>query len=232
MFPVLSLSAAQAEPLAEHQLDVAAVTDFPVLVGGSVAYESPSRLRGEFTAGLMPGPYVSTINWAMTTADVYSAATAELIDLVLQNALILHTQLGFRPWERRGLTVAVGYQLAALAGDTADIALFSEAAIDDFLLDLVRDESGALEVRVVPHMITGEIGYEKVVRERLVLRGSLAFAYTVSADATVTAPWEPSLFFGEEAIDLVTVAAEDYLEYVFEQWVHIPSAGVSVGYRF
>ena len=208
------------------------LTDFPVLVGGSAAYELPGRLRSELTVGMMPGLYVDTINWAMTTFDVYSETTAELIDVILQGSIIVHAQVGYRPWEHRGFTGALGYQNIGLIGDTTDISLYADAQVSQEMLDRAQAAVGDLEVVVSPHMITGEVGYQWHLREQLVLRTSLAFAYTLNANATVSATQEAPTPLGREALEAVTVASEDYLISLFEEWVHLPMLGVSVGYRF
>lgn len=226
------VGASAAAPPAGHHLDVAALTDFPLLVGGGVAYELPVRLRAEVTAGVLPGPYVDAINWGMTTFDVYSETTAELIDVVLQNSFVLHSQIGYRPLPRRGLSVSLGHQYINLGGDTADISLFGDIAVPERLLEIAEAEAGELETKVSAHMISGEIGYQWQIQERLSLRATAAFAYTLHASAAVSATQEARNPVSQEALDLVTVAAEDYLEFVFEEWVHLPMVGVSAGYRF
>ncbi|MFT4976422.1 MAG: hypothetical protein ACI8S6_002319 [Myxococcota bacterium] len=226
---VLFLSSALAGP---GPIDAALVTDFPVLVGASVAWEPTSRLRAELTGGFLPGPYLDTINWGLTTFDVYSDTTAELIDAVLQDALIVHAQVGYRLIEDRGLSFSLGYQHIGLAGDTTDISLLIDADVSEEVYEKAKEEVGELDVSVSPHMITGEVGYQWLLRERLVLRSSLAFAYTVQASATVSTTEDARGPAGQQALDALTDASEDYLVDVFEQWVHLPMLGVSVGYRF
>lgn len=227
---VLFLVAAQTA--AADGIDAAIGTDFPILVGASAAWQHPSRLRLEGTAGILPEPYVGTINQAMTTFDVYSDTTAELIDVVLQNAIVLHGQVGYQVLPERPLTVSLGYQRIGFAGDTTDISLFSDAAIPQEFIDAAATEFGDLEVDLTSHMVSGEVGYQWLIKERLVVRGSLAFAYTLHASTTVSATREASTPVGEELITLVNDAASDYLNYVFEKWVHLPMIGVTVGYRF
>ncbi len=215
----------------DHHLDAAILTDFPVMVGANVTYEAPSRLRGELNGGVIPGPYVDTINWAMTTFDVYSENVANLIDLALRNTLVLRPEIGFRPLPNRGLTVALGYQYLFLGGDTADVQYFTEN-IEGDLAAFAQDATGDLEVQISNHMIHGEVGYEWLVKERLVLRSTLGFAYTVRANTTVTPTREADNAAEQELIDEVAILGEDYLDYVFEEWVHLPMVGVHAGWRF
>ncbi|MEL6342454.1 MAG: hypothetical protein AAFV53_04935 [Myxococcota bacterium] len=227
---LLLLATALAGP--PGHVDLAPVTDFPILVGASGAWESPSRFRLEATAGIFPDPYVSAVNTGLTTFDVYSDTTAELIDVVLQNALVLHGQVGFIPWENSGLSVSLGYQYIGFAGDTTDVLLFADAAIPSDVLEAAEQATGDLEVDLQSHMISGEIGYQWLIKERLVIRSSVGFAYTIHANTAVSATRDPNTPAEEEALELVNDAAADYLNFVFEEWVHLPTVGISAGYRF
>ena len=233
MLPLLLLTAAAHAGPPGH-MDAMLVTDFPLLVGASVAWEHPSRFRLEGTGGILPDPYVSTINSAMTRFEIYSDTTAELIDVLLQNAVVLHGQVSYRPLADRGLSLALGYQHIGFAGDTTavDASLFSDAVVPDEALEIVQAELGDLEVDLRSHMVTGEVGYQWLVKERLVIRGSLAFAYTFHANTAVSATASARTPAGEDALALVNDAAADYLNFVFEEWVHLPMFGVSAGYRF
>lgn len=224
-------TSAQAGGLNGHQLDVGLLTDFPVMVGGNVTYEAPFRLRAELNAGAMPGPYVDTINWGMTTFDIYSDEVANLIDVALKNSILLRTEVGYRPFARYGLVVSAGYQFLALSGDTADVQVLT-ANIDPALVGSVQGATGDIELRVSPHMITGEVGYEWLVKKRLVLRSTLGFAYTVASQTTVRPTQDVGGATEEAAMDAVVVLSEDYLNYVFEEWVHLPMVGIGAAWRF
>ncbi len=224
------LLAAQAG--AAEGVDALIVTDFPILTGASLAWQHSSRLRLEGTAGVLPSPYVDAINWGMTTFDVYSDTTAELIDVVLQNAIVLHGQVGYQVLPRRPLSISVGYQRIGFAGDTTDIDLFSDAVIPQGILDSTRSDFGELEVDLTSHMVTGEVGYQWLLREHIVLRSSMAFAYTFHSKTDVYATREAQNPLEEESLTLVNEAAADYLDFVFEEWVHLPMIGISAGYRF
>lgn len=213
-------------------VDLASVTDFPILVGASGAWEPNSRLRLEATAGVLPEAYVSVINAGLTTFDVYSDTTADLIDVLLQNALVLHGQVGYIPLRDRGLSVSLGYKYIGFAGDTTDVSSFSDAAIPTEVLEVAQQEAGELEVDLRSHMITGEIGYQWLIKERLVIRSSVGFAYTFYANTAVSATQEANSPAGEDAIAIVNDASADYLNFVFEEWVHLPTIGISAGYRF
>ncbi len=216
---------------AAESVDVSIGTDFPILTGASVAWQHSSRLRLEGTVGVLPGPYVDAINWGLTTFDVYSDTTAELIDVVLQNAIVIHGQVGYQLLPERPLSASLGYQRIGFAGDTTDIALFSDAVVPQALIDQARDDFGELEVDLTSHMISGELGYQWLIKDRLVIRGSAAFAYTIRSRTDVSATREATNPIEEETIAIVNVAAADYLDFVFEEWVHLPMIGIYAGDR-
>lgn len=228
MFTAVALAAALPEG---HHLDLTVGTDFPVLVGANLAYEHPRRLRAELSGGAFPGPYVDTTNWAMTTFEIYSDTVAALIEAALERAFVARVELGFRPFPQRGLTLSAGYQFLLLSGSTADVSVVSEGlwgAAGEF----AEGYTGDLELDISPSMLTVEVGYDREVRRHLVVRGSLGFAYTVRNQTVVTPTRPANDPVEEEAMALLVSGSEDYLDYVFEKWVHLPMIGVGVGYRF
>jgi hypothetical protein len=225
--PLLALLSAAASAA---QLDLALRTDVPVMVGASATVEGAHRLRGRLSGGFMPGPYVDLTNAAMTGFGVYSTTVADIIELALRRSLVLRVEGGWRPIEGRGLTLGGGYQLLGLGGDSTDLSLFGEA-MDPRLLDSAQGVTGDLEVGVAAHMLTVEVGYEWVVKDHLVLTASLGFAGTVAAGARAEATKELSGPLEGEIRDAAVAGAADYLDYVFEEWVHLPMIGVSAGWR-
>jgi hypothetical protein len=219
-----------------HSVDAYLGTDFPIMVGGGATYEHPTRLRLDVNGGFMPGPYVDAINWGLTTFDIYSDTVADLIDAVLENALVGRVELGYRPLPARGWTVSAGYQHLRVFGNTADLTYFAEG-IDEEIISEVQEFTGDLIINVAVHQIAGEIGYERALMprrfdEHLRIRGSFGFSYTLKASTVADTTNDPTNPVQEEATEVVLAEAEDYLDYVFEEWVHIPMLGVSAGYRF
>lgn len=219
-----------ADRLGGHQIDAGLVTDFPVLVGADAVYEHPSRLRGGVRIGVMPQPYLDTINWAMTTYEVYSDGVATLIDVALQGSLITRFELGYRPFEERGFFFAAGYQLIGLGGDATDVEEMA-SSMDGGLGDFAAGANGQLNIRVAAHEVAGETGWEWVIKERLVLRTSLNFAYTFHTKTTITGESSPGPL-GDVVVDEVALAGEDYLDFIFEEWVHLPSITLGAAWRF
>jgi hypothetical protein len=235
----LLLSPAQADDpvvvqdtLAEKgQLDVYLLTDVPTMIGIGSTYELPSRLRGSLSMGILPAPYLDLINAAMVGFDVYTQTTADLIDILLQNSLIMKGELGWRPWPARGWYLGLGGQLIVLAGDTTELTYYSEG-IDEEILETAEEHTGSLDVSVRPKMLTGHIGHEWTIKERFMIRTNLGFAYTVSASSKVSSSQTPTTRVGVVAVSTLESAAETYLNNVFTEWVHVPTVGVSAGYRF
>jgi len=225
-------SAASAAPdLSGHQLDVALVTDVPILVGGAVTWESPRRYRGRFTGGVMPGAYVDATNAAMVGFDIYSETVADIIDSALERTVVLHLQGGWRPVQARPMTVWVGYQFWGLGGSTTDLGVFADV-MDDALYEAAQDVTGDVDIAIRDHMLTAGIGREWVFDDRVVVGTSVGFSYSLAAPSRASATRAADNEVEQRIMDGVTGTAEDYLTYVFEEWVHLPTVGLSVGYRF
>jgi len=227
-----SADALAGEGLPEgHEIDAYVGTDFPLMVGAGVTYESPMRLRGELTGGLMPGGYVDTINWGLTTFDIYSDTVADLIDAILKNALVARAEVGYRPWESRGWTASAGYQHLRVLGNTTSVGDYLEG-VDEEAIEKVQEFSGDLLVNAGVHQVMGELGYERMIKDPWKIRATLGFAYTFKANTAVAASRDANDPVEEAALEIVTVEAESYLDFVFEEWVHLPMLGLSAGYRF
>jgi hypothetical protein len=173
---------------------------------------------------------VDLTNAAMTGFDVYSDTVADIIELALRRSVVVRLEGGWRPLERRGLTLGGGYQLLGLGGDSTSLSLFGEA-MDPRLLERAQAVTGDLEVGVAAHMLTAEVGYEWVVKDHLVLTASLGFAGTVAAAARAEATRDPRGALEGEVRGLAVDGVADYLDYVFEEWVHLPMIGASAGWR-
>lgn len=230
-FLALAGPALAADGLNGHQLDVGVETEFPLTVGLATTWETPGRIRVKAGAGYVPGSYVDAINAGLTAADIYSDDVAEIIDTALQDSFAVYIRGGWRPLPKRGLTLLGGYQYLGLGGTTADLSLFDEG-LEDRFLQAAKEVTGDMDLALHNHMVTGTVGYEWVIRERLVLGTSLGFAYSF-ANATTAEPTKSATNANQQELaDAATASTEDYLEYVFEEWVHVPSVGLSVGYRF
>ncbi len=221
---------ASAKPLGEGGVALSARTDVPVLVGLSAAVEGPHRLRGQLSLGVMPGPYVDLTNTALTGFEVYSENVATIIDAALRRSLVTRVEGGWRPLPERGLVVLGGYQLLALGGDTTGLSAFGEA-MDGRLLSAAQDVTGDIEVGVSAHQLTAGAGWEWSPAPRLHVGANLGFAGTVATRSMARTTREARNAVGQTISDDVTTGVASYLDYVFDEWVHLPMVGVSVGWR-
>ncbi len=206
-------------------------TDFPVMVGARMEAEFPSRARVALGAGLMPKPYVNTINGAMTSFDIYSDSVADLIDLALKRSLVAQIEGGWRPWERRGWVFYGGYQFIGLGGDSSDISVFGEA-MDPRLLQAASGVTGDATVGVANHQLSLRAGHEWVIRDHFLIGTSIGFAGTIATRSKVDFTEEVGGPGAEAVRTEVGEFGAQYLDFVFEEWVHLPMVGLWLGYRF
>ena len=206
-------------------------SDFPLMIGAGATYTLPKRVRLDGAAGVLPGPYWDAVNSALVSFEVYSEETAELIDILLTGALVLRLEAGWQPWEHRGFFFTAGYQHLGLAGGSTNIALYTDG-LTAALYESASAMFGDLEVVVVPSMITGRTGWEWHVRENVLLRVTLGFAYTVHSRSEVRTTDPPTNPIASTLGETLSGEAEAYLDDIFVSWVHTPMIGLYTGYRF
>ncbi len=208
-------------------------TEFPIAVGVSVGVETPSRLRARLGLGTLPGPYLDTINAVSTSYGWYDDATASLISAALKGSLLIHPHVGWRPFEARGFTLGVGYQLAALGGSLSTVETVEALIGSELPLD---EDDARLEVAVAAsdHMITPELGWQLLLRDdSLVIHLSLGGALTVGANSTMTMEASGPLSGRvDSALEPSLTSGEELLDETFTSYVHTPTIGLRVGYRF
>mgnify|MGYP000577601248 CR=1 FL=1 len=212
---------AQAGDTFTH-IDAGLYTDFPASVGARGTVELPNRVRFSVGAGAFPSAYLGTIQSVATSAGWYSEELATLIDTALSKAFLMRFQAGWRPIEDKGFFFTGGYMPVMAVGGDAEATEMS-AAIENA-------ESGYhLTSRL--QMATIEAGWEWVVNDKLVIRSSLGGAFTLGAQTEATeavdsdTPFERARAVGREVV-------EEYLDETYTQYVHTPTVGVEVGWRF
>lgn len=199
------------------------LTDTPVQVGGRLVVETPRRLRAGTSVGYLPGPYVDVINELLVSTEVYSQETADLIKIALQNSLLWRAHVGWRPVADLGTYVELSYTWMGLGGGVSgetDLTSGTE------LSPPVSGTEAEFNLDSSIHMAGVEAGYVWEWDSGLTLRAGMGIAVTLDANFTAEARG------GEAGKEQVEKAAKDYLDSVFERWVHPPYVALAVGYRF
>jgi len=222
----------------ELHVDAFASTYVPVSVGVAGRVELPYRIRATVGVGIMPGPYLDTVNALAVGVGWYGEPTANLIDAALKNSLIVHPRVGWRPVPTHGFHFGAGYQVAALGGSLSGAEAIA-AATGTEVPDTEGDAAIEVDAAATDHMLTIEAGYEFVIQERLVIDLTLGGAFSVGSSArlarseAVAEPRPgPAGADRGDPLDPLLRAGEAYLADTLTRYVHTPTLGVMVGYRF
>ena len=226
-FLLLALTG-QAQEASPWHLQLEALTDVPMDVGGRVVVEGPLRLRLSTSLGVMPGPYVDVINDFAVALGGYNQQTAQLIQSSLSSSLVWRTHLGWRPFPRAGFVFDVGYGLVALGGgvNAADaIAAVAGKAITS------APSAAEYNVASTLQMIDADLGWEwRLFGDRLVIEAGLGFSATLGASTSATPTTTTA--HGQQVRDDFGDAAAKYLDGLYTSYVYTPVATVAAGYRF
>lgn len=201
-------------------LEAVAGTRFPVAISGSVAVISPIGLGIELGLGGTPNAYIDAVNAANNELDLYSEAVAMVLDETLGGSLSFTAEMRYRPFPKYGFTIRTGYQLMHLtnAFDNSESlgALDLPEAITQAQLEVVSDV----------HMWTAHLGYQWEVANRFVIRVEAggAFSFAANSKATLNGP--------SAVADLVEEPLAEELDKTYPKYLHTPSVGLHIGYRF
>lgn len=222
---LLLVTAAAAAPLGNLEL----FTAFPTDVGVRGTIEGPGRLRLTGSVGVLPRPYLDTINATATANGWYPERTATILDTALDRALVLRAHAGWRPFPRSGFQFEAGYSFLGLGGGVTGAEILEiETGWD--LSSLLGDEL-PFEAHAAAHRVEATFGWEYVIREHLLVRWDLGASYTARATARVErdfdAPWPLST-----ELDRLEADAEDDVVEALEKHVHTPIVALGVGWRF
>ena len=225
---VMQLARSATARTAPYHLALEAATDFPADVGGRLTAELPWRLRLTTSLGVLPGGYVDVINAVVVGLGGYNQSTADLVRTALQNSLVWRLHAGWRPFERLGLYVDVGYGLAALGGSAAGDQIISAATGRTVPTTGGRqyDLSSTL------HMVDVEIGWEWALWGRLSLRAAVGGAFTLGASTSMTPKFPTGSALEARGVQAFTSFGAAYLDHTYTSYVHAPLVTVAVGYRF
>lgn len=232
-----ALTAAETARAGDLHLDAGIGTDFPVSVGAYSSFEGPFRLRARVGVGWLPGPYLDTINALSVSFGWYDDATAALIEAALKNSVIVHPEIGWRPFKKAGFHFEGGYQLAALGGSLSTVELIEAVTGSDIETD---EEEAKIEVlaKASDHMLTFNLGYQIVIAKRIVIDTGLAGAFSAAATADLSMAEVEEQGGGRfqqaasVALEPLLEEGETFLVDTLTTYVHTGMVRVTVGYRF
>jgi hypothetical protein len=210
---------AKADPF---HLTVEAGTEFPIDVGGRVTFELPGRLQLTSGIGFMPSGYTHLINDALVDFNVYDQATADLIQSSLQNSLLLHLRLGWRPFERLGFYFQAGYLVGFLGGGASAASVLAAGGRIN-----VGTNNDRYDISTTVQGITVEVGWAWLIEDRFQLRAAFGGMHTFASSSTITKRG------GNETANDRTIesSAAAYIDSVMTTYVYSPMVTLTAGFR-
>lgn len=215
--------------VADVGFDMAATTQFPLLMGGAATLELPYRLLLRGDVGVLPGPYADAADSILVGAGAYDPGASDLVRDVLGGSLVTRVSGGWRPFPAHGFEVLAGYTLVSMTGEarTRDAI---EAAVDVELPATVGTDP--LTVDSTVHGIHATLGWRWIVAEHLTLGASLGYLHGVGAASEIEVPASVARIAGAGTTSTATTIAENRLDDMLRRHVRVPVLGASVGYRF
>jgi hypothetical protein len=213
---------------AQWHLDVGVGSHYPLEVAARATVEGPYRLLATASAGLMPSPYLASVDAILVGASVYSESTATLIEAALDNALVVRVMLGWRPFEDAGLYFLGGYSIAALGGGVTGAELI--AGVTGRALPEGAGSNIQIAASSIVQQVNLEIGWRFQLWEQLYLQASIGGFLTVAASTTLTP--EVNNPRSAAALESLASAGEVYLDDTLTDYVHSPLIGLQVGWTF
>jgi hypothetical protein len=200
-------------------------TDLPLSLGGRIGVELPGRIRIASSLGFLPDAYAKTLNTFLVGENMYNQATGDLVRSALKNSLVWRLHAGFRPFENYGFHMEAGYGLIALGSS----ATATEIVAGTSGYPLSAGDSGkSVSVNSTLLMLDVELGWEWFW-DQIYFRVSLGGAFTLFASTWVKANYQPTL---PRLTQAFTGSTENYLDNIYQSYVHTPTASFTVGYSF
>ncbi len=209
------------------QLDLG--TEFPLHVGGRLTLEGPARIRYSLSGGVLPDPYLDAINAVCVGAGWYSDTDAQLVSATLEGAVVVRNHLGWRPFPRNGFNFELGHGFVGLGGSLTGSEVLEVMAARE-----LPDSLGsnlAFTAAASLHQLDATVGYDAALYRGLHLRVDLGAAVTL-ASTTVIEPDFDVPRLAEGGVDELTATGEEELDAIFLSYVHVPTLGVMLGWRF
>jgi hypothetical protein len=226
-------SADSVAPVAPHghwtdpfALDLSAATWVPLSVGPELTVELPGRVLAQIHVGWMPELYSHTMTNALQDAGVYDAEVGNLVDGAVQGATTWRVAAGWRPFERAGLELTVGYAHVALDGATRTSELIPLVPAD--VADELNEELGDTGINLDSsiHHFTVAAGWRWLIADHIVIRANVGYLQSFASDSRLDIQGRPDL------TSLAAPTVESVLHDQYMRYIKIPVVGLGVGYRF
>ncbi len=200
-------------------LDLTATVRTPISIGIDATLTLPYGIMFTAHGGMTPDGFVELLNEIVLSLDGYGQDTAALVRRTGGGAFVLGLEAGLRPFREWGFEAHVGYT-AIFASTRIDRASF--AAATGQVLPPVVDSVG---VSATLHALTLRVGWREVLFDHLVVAGSIGWAHTVAADASLDVP-------GAMRERMQIDRYEASIASAITRWGFTPEVRVTLGYRF
>ncbi|MFO0758184.1 MAG: hypothetical protein U0359_16935 [Byssovorax sp.] len=211
-------------------VDIAVVSQLPLMIGGQATFELPYRILLQGELGALPPAYINALDSVLVSAGTYDSTTSSLVRNGLKNSLVARFSAGIRPFAKHGFELSGGYTLASFGGGvSARDAVAAVAGIS--LPSSVPD--GDIAVKTTIHNVHATIGWRWVIADHFVIRASLGYLQSLSSSSHVEVPSAVSSI-PEVATRLpqVNQALDTRLNDTYTKYGKMPLLGLSLGYRF
>lgn len=210
-------------------LNVEAVTNMPVDMGGRLMLEMPGRIRLATSFGVMPFFYADFVNAVGVGVGLYDQQTAAVLKGTLQNSFVWRVGLEWRPFEKAGFYLGAGYGLVVLNSKLSGASLAGMSlGIPSSSLSLVN-----FQLNSMLHMMNGELGWEFNFLRVMSLRLAVGFIGTVASNTKIqaqvssTVPTQIRTTITNGANTAASLFDNMYRSYIFS-----PTVSLALGFRF
>lgn len=220
---------AAPRPRAEVHLAVDLYTSFPTLLGAKTTLEVPGRIRFSLSGGVLPAVYLSAIDDYGVREGWYDRETADLIEAVLHNSLLVSAHVGWRPFPKAGLQLEGGYGFIGLGGGLTGAQVLGEASGYD--MSWLPDTGLNYVTSAGLHRVEASAGWEVVIKKHVHVQVDLGYSRTLAAKTSVDPDFDvPWLLEDTEAH--MERQAEQALHDKLVAYMHSPILAIGAGWRF
>jgi hypothetical protein len=210
-------------------MDLRVGVDFPLALSGRLVLQTPGRLRIMVDAGGLPESFEDLGHSLLMTMGLYDASVGQLIDDAIAAPLIGAVSVGFGPKKKSGLVFDAGYRAIWMSTGPVVAPIFSMVSGQQVPASYDIFSDGDATLNTTLHQIVVRAGWEWLAADRLAIRLDVGGSFTFEASHRMRISAERELPEGfTEFVEL----AEQELDRILQRRGHVPTVGVSLGYRF